>query len=124
MKNSAYYNSKIKHQLKAKADRMLKNQLKGRRERKINSVVWKLNQEQLEFVKHLGYYVEEYLYQIKTKQFKNLHAIKSTLLKDIHFKNKKGTKTMVKRLEDDEKKLLDEYGIKYRPYKFKIYLNY
>jgi len=111
MKKSAYYNAKIKHQLK------------DRKERKIKFVVWKLHSEQLDFVMELGYRVEEYLYQIKTKQLRNLHSVKNKLLKEIHFKNKKGTNFMVRELDESTKKLLEEHGIKYRPYKYKIYFN-
>lgn len=111
MKNSAYYNSKIKHQLREK------------KERRVKFVVWSLKPEQIEFIYSLGYRVEEYLYQVKTEHMYDIHSIKSKTLKEIHFKNKKGIKTMVMELNPKNKKLLDEYGIRYKPYKFKIFLN-
>jgi len=109
LKNSAYY--RLKHQL---AD------AKNRRKKQL---IWKLTPEQVEFVRSLGYRVEEFLYQVKTKPLSNIHFVKSKLLKDIHYANKRGVSLSTFALDENKKKILDEHGIKYRPYKYKIFLN-
>jgi len=112
MKDSAYRYSKIKHQLKEKKER-------GEKE-----VVWKLSNNQVEFIKNeLHYRVEPCLYEVRTKLIQSIESCDSKLIKEIHYKHKKGIKNTVISLSDKALNLLDEFSIKYRPFKFRIYLN-
>lgn len=112
MKNSAYRNSKIKHQLNEK------------RRHGVKDVVWKLTEEQALFIERdLHYKVEPYLYEVRTRPIEGVQHSNSKFLKDIHFKNKKGIGKIVLSLTEKSKALLDECEIKYKPFKFKIYLN-
>ena len=64
MKNSAYQNSKLKHQLREKKNRG------------VEEVLWKLTPEQEAFIKNtLRYRVEACLYQVKTKKLAELRSL-------------------------------------------------
>lgn len=111
MRKKAYQNSKLKHQLFEKQRRGVKE------------VIWTLKPEQKEFIEErLKFTTEEYLYQVKTKSFLNIKGLKYNILKTIHLYNKKGKRTVVLKLDNKEKKILDEYGVSYWPYKYKIKL--
>lgn len=110
MRKSAYDNSKLKYQL-------LEKKRKG-----VKEVIWKLNAEQKEFIEeYFKFPIEVYLYEVKTKTFYNVKAL-DKLLKDIHFCNKRGKTTVVFKLNEKQKQLLDEFKVKYKPYKYKIKL--
>lgn len=110
MKRDAYENSRMKHQL-------LDKKRDGIRE-----VIWKLNPQQVEIVERkLGFCVEPYLYEVNTRRFQNIRNLEK-ILKDIHFKNKQGKRRAVFKLTDHQKAVLDEFGVKYRPFKYKIKL--
>jgi len=100
----------------------LKHDLRQKREAGIKVLEWKLTAEKKEYIENLGYRVEPYLYEIKTKKFYNVRNLQSTLLKDLHYKNKRGKKGMVRALKRGDKQILDEYGIRYYPVKYRIYL--
>ena len=85
------------------------------------SVIWKLSKEQVDFLEKY-YEIEPYRYYIKTKKFICINDIHDSLLKDIHYNNKHGNKEMLRKLSDKQKKLLDRYDVKYRPYKYRIVL--
>ena len=111
MKDKAYRDSKLKHKLKEK-------QQSGEKE-----VVWRLNPEQVRYIEErLHYRVEPCLYEIKTKSIISSELSKSKLLKEIHYKSKKGIKTLNMTLTKKAIELLDAHGVKYKPLKFKIYL--
>lgn len=111
MKKGAYENSKLKYQL-------LEKKRKG-----VKEVIWKLNSQQKGFIEEtLKFIVEPYLYKIRTKSFYNI-SDKDSLLKDIHYKNKRGVQECVFKLNSKQIELLDEFGVKYKPYKYKIKLS-
>lgn len=110
MKNSDYRLAKIKHKLK---------ELKNRR---VKSVQWRLTKQQNEYIQGLGYKVIPYLYEVKTRTFINFSNIKNNKLKEIHYSCKKGKKAIVLKLNEGDIKILEEYGISFRPIKFKIIL--
>lgn len=99
-----------------------KNKLKQLKERRVKSVIWRLSRQQKEYIQGLGYDVIPYLYEIQTKTFKNLSCIKNNKLKDIHYSNKKGKRTIVLKLNKKDMKDFDEYAVRFRPIKFKIVL--
>ena len=110
MKKSAYENSKLKHQLLEK------------KRRGVKEVIWKLNHAQKKFIEEcLKFPIEVYLYEVKTKPFYNVKQL-DKLLKDIHFCNKRGKKIAVYKLSESQRNLLDEFGVKYKAYKYKIKL--
>lgn len=111
MKNKTYKQSKLKKQLREKKNNGIK------------VLIWKLTPEKKEFIESLGYYAEPYIYQINTRTFSNIRLIKSRLLKDLHYMNKRGKRFECRILKKAEKEILDELGIKYRPIKYKIYLS-
>ena len=111
MKNSAYEESRFKHQL-------LEKKRNG-----VKELVWKLNPVQIAFIKRkFGFKVEPYLYEIKTRTFYNVRNL-DNFLKDIHYRNKRGKQFTVMKLTPYQRDVLDELEIKYRPYKYKITLN-
>lgn len=108
MKKYAYEHSRLKYQL-------LDKQRRGVRE-----VIWKLEPAQVEFIEQkFGFEVIPYLYEIKTRSFYNVKNV-DNLLKDIHYLHKKGKKIMVFKLNSKQRKLLDQFEVKYRPYKYRI----
>lgn len=108
MKNRDYRLCETKHKLR---------QLK---ERRVKSVIWKLSRQQREYIEGLGYEVIPYLYEIHTKTFKNLSSVKEHKLREVHYSNKAGKKTIVMQLSKNEMRTFEEYGIRFRPIKFKI----
>lgn len=110
MKNDAYRCSKMKYQLSE------------RKRKGIKYVDWKLNCQQIEFVKGLGYEIKVVLYEITTRTFKQIRNL-DPILKCIHYKNKKGSKTTVLKLTENQIKILADYGVKCRPYKYRIFLS-
>lgn len=109
MKNKDYRLRKQLYELRS----MAKNGTK--------SVVWKLSKEQMSFLAKY-YEIEPYLYTIKTKKFVRIYDIHDSLLKDIHYNNKRGKKEMVRRFSNEQKELLDRYDVMYKPYKYRIVL--
>jgi hypothetical protein len=110
MKNKNYQQSKLKKQLREKKNNGVK------------ILKWKLTPEKREAIESFGYYVEPYIYQINTRTFSNIRLIKSRLLKDLHYMNKRGKRFENRPLKEEEKEVLDEFGIKYRAVKYKIHL--
>lgn len=110
MKKAAYEHSKLKKDLAL------------RRQRGIKVVIWKMSDKKKGEVEELGYRVEPYLYAIRTRTFKNIRNLNSTLLKDLHHMKKNGKDLEVRMLKHGDKEVLDKYGIKYYPIKYKIYL--
>ena len=109
MKRNAYENSKLKYQL-------LDRQRRG-----VKEVIWKLEPAQVKFIEQkFGFEVVPYLYQVKTRTFYNVKALDNGLLKDIHYAFKGGKKIMVLRLNFKQKQVLDNFEVKYFPYKYKI----
>ena len=110
MKNKAYRHSKLKKQLIQK------------REQGHKVLEWRLSKGKRIEIEELGYRVEPYLYSIKTRTFYNVSKLNNTLLKDLHYMKKRGKDYEVRPLKRGNKEVLDEYGIKYKPVTYKIYL--
>lgn len=100
----------------------LKKQLAEKRKQGVRVLVWSLTPIRRQEIEELGYIVEPYLFSIKTRTFQNIKNIQSTLLKDLHYMKKRGKEYEVRTLKYGEKEILEEYGIRYRPVKYKIYL--
>ena len=101
----------------------LKYKLKELKNRRVKSVTWKLTNKEREYIEEkLGYEVIPYLYEIRTKTFNDFSTITNSKLKEIHYSNKRGKKTIVTSLKHQDMQVLEEYNIKPRPIKFKIVL--
>ena len=83
------------------------------------SVVWKLSPKVVSQVKE-EYFVEEELYEIRTKHLKNIREEKNPILKEQHFAFKANKKTIVRPLSEKDKEDLEKRDVKYRPYKYRI----
>ena len=94
--------------------RQMKN--KGKQE-----VIWKLSQEQKEFLERF-FEIEPFSYVIRTKQFERIRNIDSTLLKDIHYACKQGKRMMTRQLSKDQKTLLQDYNVSFTVCKYRIVL--
>ena len=101
--------------------KQLKEKLRYRKEKGDKFVTWSLSKQALEYLIESGYRVEVELFQIKTRTFQNPKNING-ILKDIHYTKKKGLKTLTRKLKKDQIRALDEYGVKYYPLKYKIFL--
>lgn len=88
-------------------------------------VEWKLTNSERRFVEELlgEEKVVPFIYQIRTKSFSNFNSIKSSIIRELHFANKAGKKTIGRSLKKQEMEELDKNKIKYHPIKFIIYLN-
>jgi len=110
MKNRQYHISKMK------------KTLKGKQEDGVNFVDWSLSKEQLEKVQKWGWSVQPVLYSVKTRKFENIRHLTSHLLKDLHYAQKRGKSTIVRRLNFNDEELLKAMGIGYWPVKYRIHL--
>lgn len=100
-------------------------------------VEWNLTNAERKFVEELlgKENVVPFIYQITTKNLKdfkdeegsiiikNVRDIKSSIVREVHYANKAGKKTIGRSLKKQEMEELEKHGIKYRPIKFIIYLN-
>jgi len=110
MKKNAYENSRLKRQL-------LERKSNGQKE-----VIWSLKPAQKEYIEtSLGLETEAVLYEVKTKTFYNINEL-NAILKKIHFSNKRGKKVIVLKLNSNQLRVLDEFDVYYRPYKYRIIL--
>ena len=110
MRKSAYENSKIKHKL-------LNKKRNG-----VKEVIWKLNPNQVVFIqRNLGFNVEPYLYEVRTRTFYNIRNL-DNFLKELHYKSKQGKDFIITELTPYQKNVLEELKIKNRIYKYKIKL--
>lgn len=101
----------------------MKYELEKLKKRGVKSVERILTTKQRNYVEEvLGYEAIPYLYEIKTKTFQDFSTITNSKLKEIHYSNKQGKKTIVRSLKHKDKQVLEENNIKLRPIKFKIVL--
>lgn len=103
--------------------KILKDNLRRYKERRIKVVELELTKYELEYVHSLGYSTENFLYEISTKRFYHIRDINSDLIKKVYYKNKNGIITFKTTLNSRQKKELDKYNIRYRPVKYRIYLS-
>ena len=109
MKENAYKNSCLKYKL-------FERKRYGEKE-----VIWSLTPKQKQFIEELGFVTEVYLYKVNTKTLYNINSVDG-LLKQIHFAKKRRKSVIVLKLNNKQKKMLDKFDIKYRPYKYRIKL--
>lgn len=100
----------------------LKYKLKEQKNYKVKYVIWRLTSQQKSYIESLGYKVTPYLYEIRTRTFKNLSKINNNNLKQLHYSCKRGKKTIVLSLNSDDIEIFKEYKISFRPIKYKILL--
>ena len=111
MKNKQHWESKTKYKLK------------HLKQTGIKYVLWTLSVNQLEYVKHL-YPVEPGLYRIQTKIFSKAICDMYPILKCLKAEKQYRKKSYIYRaLNKKEKKILDEFHVKYYVAKHKIVLN-
>lgn len=111
MKDRDYKNAQLKHQLFQMRNAKKKNPR------------WKLKAEQVEYIRSIGFPVEEYLYRIKTKPIYDVKS-QSGILKTIHYSYVKEHKRYIYRtLSKKEKEILEEKGVEVKPWKYEICLN-
>ena len=110
MTNKEYRLASMKHTLLAKRKA-------GQKE-----VIWKLNDEQLNYISSIAKDIFPYLYEINTRTFCSTDKIASSLIKEIHFARKNGKKKLYKKLKRNELKELKQYGVEYRCLKYRIIL--
>ena len=103
--------------------KILKDNLRRYKERRIKVIELELTQYELEYVHSLGYYTEVFLYEISTKRYYHIRDINSDLIKKVYYKNKNGIITFKTTLNSRQKKELDKYKVRYRPIKYRIYLS-
>ena len=100
------------------------NKLREYRSKGKKSVIWKISEEERMYIEDvLDCRVENYLYEVKTKTFKNLAEIKNQKLKTVHLACKNNKQLIVMQLDKEDKEDFSKYDVKYRPVKFKIILN-
>lgn len=88
----------------------------------VKSVIWRLDSSyRRETIERMGLVAEPFLYEIKTKQISRV-ANKPSIVKDVHYASKRGKKTLVKRLTNEQMETLISYGFYVRAIKYKIWL--
>ena len=97
----------------------LKHRLREKQERKVKRVIWQLTNEQKAYVENLGYVLNPFIYEIKTRTFSYADC---SIVRDIHWAYKKGRKKIFRKLKRDEVRILDGLDIKYRVFRYEIIL--
>jgi hypothetical protein len=111
MKQKAYQDNKIKHQLR-------NYETSGKKE-----LLWKLKPEQVAYIQGLGYQVDETLFYIHTKAFPDLLRKKYPIINELHIsKIRKGKSFIVKKLSKKEKEILRDFGVSFSVAKYTIKL--
>ena len=85
-------------------------------------VVWSLPNKEVKAQVEKRYDTVPWLFELKTRRFKNV-ATKPTLIKNLHYANKRGKNRISLHLENGELAILQEYDVQYREVKYMITLN-
>ncbi len=110
MKNKQHEASKIKKMLFSK------------KREGVRCVIWRLDSKaRKDEVQRLGFPMEPWLYEIRTKPFKYIKD-KPSLMKDVHYAYKRGKKCIVRHLTKRDVELLKEFDVYVRVIKYKITL--
>lgn len=99
----------------------LRKNLETKKKAGVPYVIWRLNFEQKAEIEQ-RWKMEPVLYTVRTRRFQNVSKLPGNILKDIHYACKRGKGTIVIKLSNEEKELLESFNIKYWPLKYKIYL--
>lgn len=103
--------------------KQIDNKIEKLKNRNVKMVEWRLTNKEREYIESQGYQIVPYIYEIKTHQCRNMYGIPNSIIREIYYANKAGKKIIGKALKVQELKQLQEYGIKIRPVKFRVYLN-
>ena len=110
MTNKAHNFAKIKHQLLEKEQRDVK------------SVLWKLNDEQNDYVvRILGYETKPEIYEITTKKIR-APGRWSDIIRDVNYANKRNIGKLYRRLNSAELEELERHDVLVRPFKRRVFL--
>lgn len=101
----------------------LKYKLRQKKENCEKEVIWKLSNEQKEYVEQLGYTVIPWIYEITTKSIIGIRGVTEPMIRDVHYAGKRGQKKLYRKLKKKELKTLEEYGVRCYPFKYKIILH-
>lgn len=101
---------------------ILKHQLREKKEGHFEYVIWKLSPQQVEYVKNLGYKVEPYLYVIITRKMSGNKQRYTGVIRDVARSGERGVWKMYRKLKHQEIKSLQDYGIQFYAFKYKIFL--
>jgi len=109
MTNKQYRLSKLKYELgKKKSDG-------------VKTVIWKLNQEQIQFIRDLGYQVTPELYEVRTRRIA-VNGNSTGIVKRINRSAARGERKIVCPLRKRELKMLEELNVSCIPLRYKIIL--
>ena len=101
----------------------LKYKLRQKKENREKEVIWRLSKEQKEYVEDvLGYETLPWIYELTTMPIDSMARRTSSLLRDVHYANKRGEKKSYRKLSNSDLKVLKQNGVKYQEYKVKIIL--
>ena len=100
----------------------LKFKLRNARDSGRKVLIWKMSEEQREYVENLGYKVVPYLYEIQTRAISGISHNKLAIISKIHYAYTKGRRNLYKILSKSDIEILKRYGIPYRRFKDKIVL--
>lgn len=98
----------------------MKQQLRDKQRHGIEEVVWKLDEEQREYLTRLGYASKPYLFRITTRKIADVSKSGSMLLKEIDSASKKSKRELYRPLTPFQEDLLQKHNVKYVPFKFKL----
>lgn len=100
----------------------LKYELRQKKANGVERVIWKLDEEQSEYVERLGYEKRPYMYEVTTKVIPDMGRGTHPLIRDISIAKKQGRNKLYLKLKTRELQELDERDIKYCPLKYEIIL--
>ena len=99
----------------------LKYELSKKKSEGVKTVIWKLNEEQIQFIRGLGYQVTPELYEVCTKRIA-VTGNSTGIVKRINRSAARGEKKIVCSLRKKELKMLEELNVSCIPLRYKIIL--
>lgn len=105
--------------------RELRYKINALRKRNVKQVQWVLTKTERKYIEELlgKENVVPFIYNIKTKSFQNINSVKSSIVREVHYKYKAGKKTFGRHIKKKEFEELRTYGVEEpEPVKFIIYL--
>ena len=98
-------------------NRLIQKRLNGE-----NDPIWKLTPIERDYIEEIGFRTKPWIYEISTREMYGLPKNPTTLMKSIYNARMKGVRKITRRASEEEVRILEAYGIKCVPVRYRIFL--